>query len=47
LEFSRGFLEMVAEKWPRTVDTKKVQGPVAVLEAKLAARHAAKEHQVA
>lgn len=44
LEFSRGFLEMVAEKWPRTVDTKKVQGPVAVLEAKLAARHAAKEH---
>jgi hypothetical protein len=36
VEFSKSFMEFMTSRWPRTMDTKKVRGPMAALEAKLA-----------
>ena len=49
LEFCKRFVEAVGTKWPRVMDTRRVGGPLAVLEAKLAARHAVQteQHQLA
>jgi hypothetical protein len=41
VEFSRSFMEFMTTRWPRTMDTKKVRGPLAALEAKLAEVRAA------